>query len=139
MYKFSKSSLAKLTGVHPDMVKVVTKALTISSVDFSVIEGVRTVERQKELWAQGRTKPGPIVTWTMNSKHFIDPKTGYGHAVDLLPVTGWNDQEGFKAVATAMLVAAEELNIKIRWGADWDMDGKPYEKGEIDSPHFELV
>lgn len=138
MYKLSKRSKDNLIDVHPTLVSVVNRALEISRVDFAVIEGVRSLARQQELYAQGRTAPGPIVTWTLNSRHFKDA-SGYGKAVDLLPVTGWDDKEGFNSVAAAMFAAAKELGVTIRWGADWDMDGKPREKGETDSPHFELA
>lgn len=139
-FSFSQASLEKLKGVHPLLVAVVTEALKLSPVDFRVIEGVRTPERQKALYAQGRTAPGPIVTWTLNSNHFINSKTGYGHAVDLLPAPyDWKDKANFRAVATAMLTAAKNLNIRIRWGADWNMNNKAEEKGETDFPHFELI
>ncbi len=140
VYALGKTSLSKLVGVHPDLVAVVKKAISISTQDFSVLEGVRTPERQLELYAQGRTKPGDIVTWTKVSNHFRNTLTGYGHAVDLGPhPLNWNDVSAFDAMAAAMFAAAESLNIKIRWGADWDSDGKPREKGESDSPHFELA
>lgn len=133
-------SLARLEGVHPDMIKVITRAAALSSQDFTVLEGVRTPARQKELYAQGRTKPGPKVTWVMTSNHFVNPKTGYGHAVDLCPFPiDWNTPTKFEAIAKVMFAAAHELGIPIRWGADWDRDGKPRERGESDSPHFELV
>lgn len=135
-----KRSLERLQGVHPNMVKVVKRAAALSSQDFTVLEGVRTLARQKELYAQGRTKPGPKVTWTLQSNHFVNPKTGYGHAVDLCPwPIDWNDTKKFDAIAKVMLQASKELGIPIRWGADWDRDGKPREKGESDSPHFELA
>lgn len=84
-----------------------------------------------------------MVTWTLKSNHFVNKNTGYGHAVDLVPYPV--DWEGptrfpkFDAIAKAMFQASKELNIPIRWGADWDRDGKPRERGETDSPHFELV
>ena len=138
MFNLGEKSLGKLKGVHPDMVKVVKRAIQITEQDFMVLEGVRTPERQKELFAQGRTKPGPKVTWTLTSNHFKQ-KDGYGHAVDLVPFpVDWNDLKKFDAMSQAMFAAAKELGIKIRWGADWDSDGKPREKGESDSPHFEL-
>jgi peptidoglycan L-alanyl-D-glutamate endopeptidase CwlK len=138
-FALGQSSRAKLAGVHPKMVAVVERAIQLSEVDFRVIEGVRTPERQRELYAQGRTKPGNVVTWTLNSNHFKNPKTGYGHAVDLLPAPyDWKDLKNFDRVAKAMLAAAKELGVGIRWGADWDRDGKPRERGETDSPHFEL-
>lgn len=137
-FKLSSRSLERLVGVHEDMVKVVKRAIEISEVDFMVVEGLRTLKRQEELYAQGRTKPGKVVTWTMKSKH-ID-----GLAVDIAPCNkdgsiNWNDLEMFDKMADAMFKAAKELDIKIRWGADWDQDGVKREKGETDSPHFEIV
>lgn len=138
-YKLSARSLSRLEGVHPDLVRIVKRAIEITRQDFSVLEGVRTPERQAELYAQGRSKPGQIVTWTMTSNHFKQTD-GYGHAVDLVPYPlDWGNLRAFDAIAMAMFDAADELGLKIRWGADWDMDGKPREKGESDSPHFELV
>jgi peptidoglycan L-alanyl-D-glutamate endopeptidase CwlK len=117
---------------------VVEKAITLTTQDFMVNEGVRTKARQKELYAQGRTKPGDIVTWTMNSRHFAQAD-GYGHAVDLYPwPIDYKTTSKYDAIAMAMFRAAAMLGLHIRWGADWDSDGKPREKGETDSPHFEI-
>lgn len=141
-FSLGATSRARLKGVHPQLVRVVELAIERSRVDFTVLEGVRTPQRQAELYAQGRTKPGKIVTWTLKSNHFVRAD-GFGHAVDLAP---WPiDWEGparfpkFDAIAEAMFDAARELGVKIRWGADWDQDGKPRERGESDSPHFELA
>lgn len=136
----SERSLKNLRGVHPNLIKVVKRAIEISKIDFFVNEGVRTPERQKELYAQGRTKPGAKVTWTLTSNHFVNPKTTFGHAVDIYAAP-YNPNQTIatsKLIATAMLTAAHELDIPLRWGADWDRDGVFYEKGEGDSPHFEL-
>ena len=70
MYKLGYRSLSRLVGVHPDLVKVVDHAITISEIDFVVLEGMRTPERQKTLVESG-------ASWTMNSRHIT------GHAVDL--------------------------------------------------------
>lgn len=147
-YAFSAQSQARLKGVHPKLVAVVNEALKIMnewdaagavSCDIMVLEGVRTPQRQKELYAQGRTKPGKVVTWTLNSNHFINSKTGFGHAVDLVPYpVDWNDLKKFDLISRAMFTAADRLNTPIRWGADWDRDGNIRERGESDSPHFEL-
>lgn len=132
-FKLGKTSLARLQGVDETLVNVVKRAIEISEVDFSVLEGVRTLERQRELYAQGRTAPGKIVTWTMKSKHIE------GKAVDLVPYPlDWNDLEKFNKIKDAMFQAAKELDVNLRWGADWDGDGNYREKGEYDSPHFEI-
>lgn len=138
-YRLSQKSLQKLSGVHPKLQSVVKRAIQLTNQDFMVLEGVRTPERQKELYAQGRTKPGAKVTWTLTSNHFVNPKTGFGHAVDLVPwPIDWNDLKKFDEISRAMFEAAKELGVELRWGADWDRDGKPRERGESDSPHFEL-
>lgn len=132
-FKLGKTSLARLQGVDETLVNVVKRAIEISEVDFTVMEGVRTLERQRELYAQGRTDPGKIVTWTMKSRHIE------GKAVDLVPYPlDWNDLEKFNKIKDAMFQAARELDVNLRWGADWDGDGNYREKGEYDSPHFEI-
>jgi peptidoglycan L-alanyl-D-glutamate endopeptidase CwlK len=138
----SQRSLDRLVGVHPSLSRIVKRAAEISTVDFGVLEGVRTQARQAELYAKGRTTPGPKVTWTMKSKH-IPAGDGYGRAVDLAPVKDgqidWSDSAGFAAINAAMMQAAREQGTALRWGKDWDGDGVPGEKGETDSPHWELV
>jgi peptidoglycan L-alanyl-D-glutamate endopeptidase CwlK len=139
MYQLGNKSKDKLKGVHPTLVRVIERAIELSSQDFMVLEGLRTPERQAELYAQGRTKPGQVVTWTLKSRHFVQAD-GWGHAVDIAPYPlDWNDLSKFEAIADAMFQASKELGTPIRWGADWDQDGRPREKGETDSPHFELV
>ena len=132
-FKLGKTSIARLKGVDEQLVNIVKRAIEISEVDFTVLEGVRTLERQRELYAQGRTAPGKIVTWTMKSRHIE------GKAVDLVPYPlDWNDLDKFDKIKNAMFQAAREQDVNLRWGADWDSDGKYREKGEYDSPHFEL-
>lgn len=134
-YSLSERSIKSLEGVDPRLVQVVKRAIQITEQDFVVIEGLRTQARQDELWAQGRTKPGPIVTWTKDASSH-----GTGRAVDICPYpVDWNDLKKFDAIATAMFTAAAELGVTLRWGADWDQDGNPRERGESDSPHFELA
>lgn len=138
-YALGQTSLTRLQGVHPDLVKVLKRAIAITPQDFMVLEGVRTPARQKELYAQGRTKPGNIVTWTLKSNHFVQGD-GYGHAVDLVPYpVDWNTASKFRAIADAMIKASKDLGIPIRWGGNWDGDDRPGEKGETDGPHFELL
>jgi peptidoglycan LD-endopeptidase CwlK len=113
-------SRERLQGVHADLVKVVERALQLSLVDFTVVEGLRTVKRQEQLVAQGASR-------TMNSRHIT------GHAVDLAPIIdgkvsfAWPP---FYDIAEAMKKAATELGVAIVWGGDW--------RTFKDGPHFEL-
>lgn len=133
MYKLGNTSMARLVGVDETLVNVVKRAIQITEQDFTVIEGVRSLSRQRELYAQGRTSPGKIVTWTLKSKHIM------GKAVDLVPYPlDWNDLEKFDKIKHAMFRAAAEQGVNLRWGADWNSNGTPREKGEYDSPHFEI-
>lgn len=117
-YKLGTRSLQNLSGVHPDLVAVVKRAIEITGVDFTVIEGIRNISRQRELYKAGKST-------TMNSRHIT------GHAVDMVPwPVDWNDLERFEVMSEAMKSAAEELEIPIVWGGDW--------KSFYDAPHFEL-
>lgn len=119
-FTLSVRSKQRLEGVHPDLVRVVEKALTLSQIDFAVVEGLRTKARQAELMAAGASK-------TMNSRHIT------GHAVDVAPVIGgkirW-DWPLFNELATAFKLAATQENVPIIWGGDW--------VSFKDGPHFEL-
>lgn len=137
-FRLGFRSQQKLAGVHPKLVAVVERAIQISKQDFMVTCGVRTLAEQQALYDQGRKTAGPIVTWTMNSRH-LPAADGLGHAVDLAPFpVDWDDTSKFDAIADAMLAAGKELGTKIRWGADWDSDGNRREARETDSPHFEM-
>lgn len=156
-YALSHTSLSRLEGVHPDLVRVVKRAILGTQVDFMVVEGVRSDEQCRINYGKGRTaaecaakgidgsyaRPDLAkVTWVGNPYSTLHRKQhdGYGHAVDLLPAPyDWKDRNNFDLVARAMFAAADAEGVKIRWGADWDQDGKPHERGETDSPHFELV
>lgn len=121
MRKFSARSIKNLEGVHPDLRRVIDRALQESPVDFTVIEGLRTKERQKQLVASGAST-------TLRSRHLT------GHAVDLVPI-GLNGKAAFDwplydMLAPAVKAAAETEGVKIKWGGDW--------RSFRDGPHFEL-
>lgn len=125
--KLSKTSLERLGTIKPELQKVVRKAFETMPFDVTVLEGIRTMERQKELVAKGASKK-------MNSKHLT------GNAVDLAPwPIDWDDKSRFNIMAEHVLAAAKELGIKVRWGGDWDMDGDWKDEGFYDGPHFELI
>jgi peptidoglycan L-alanyl-D-glutamate endopeptidase CwlK len=120
-FYLGKRSLQRLEGVHDDLVRVVHRAITITRVDFTVLEGVRTEDRQRELFAAG-------ATMTMNSRHLT------GHAIDLGAYVGgevrW-DWALYDQIANAMKMAALEEEVKIEWGGDW--------RSFRDGPHFQLT
>lgn len=126
MYRLSRTSLSRLEGVHPDLIRVVKHAITITDIDFMVLEGLRTGERQRQLVRQGASK-------TMNSKHLT------GHAVDLVPfldVDGDGKSEvswhwpHYHRLAPVIKVAAKECGVILSWGGDW--------RSFKDGPHWEL-
>jgi peptidoglycan LD-endopeptidase CwlK len=119
-YKLSEKSLRRLDGVHPDLVKVVKRAIEITPVDFVVIEGLRTKARQAYLLDAGKSR-------TMNSYHLT------GHAVDIAPIVDGQVSWAWKhyyPLADAMMEAAKELNVKITWGGRW--------KTFPDAPHWQI-
>lgn len=120
-YTLSQRSQNNLNDVHQDLVRIVYLALTFSEYDFVVIEGVRSLIRQKELMKEGKSK-------TLNSRHLT------GHAVDIVPLVNgiipWQDWSAFESVSKAMKKAAYQLGISINWGGDW--------VSFRDGPHYEL-
>lgn len=122
----SARSLQRLEGVHPQLVEIVKLAIRRTPVDFTVVEGLRTAERQRELVAKGASQ-------TQNSLHLKQPD-GYGHAVDLAPLVGgaipWNDWQAFADLATVVKACATELGVPVEWGGDW--------KSFKDGPHFQI-
>lgn len=159
-YALGAKSESRLAGVHPSLARVVRRAIQITKQDFMVVEGVRTREQMMVNYGKGRTPaecvacgvPAPYaapaaakVTWLrnpFNSNHRVMPD-GYGHAVDL---GAWvdgaydgNTSARYDQIALAMLQAAHLEGVHIRWGADWDGDGKWHEPAETDMAHFELV
>lgn len=119
-YRLGNRSKERLEGVHPDLVKVVERAIEITEVDFTVLEGLRSLTRQKALKLKGAST-------TLRSRHLT------GHAVDLgAYVDGevrW-DWPLYHTIADAMKQAALELKVDMEWGGDW--------KSFPDGPHYQL-
>lgn len=135
MFKYSKKSLDKLNTCHPDIQKILKEA--IKYYDITILEGVRTKERQEELVRTGMSK-------TMDSKHLAQ-SDGHSHAVDcaLWPID-WNDRDRFvflqgylKGLADSMK-ASGQITHTLRLGVDWDSDGNIKEHSFFDGPHIEL-
>ena len=139
-YRFGQRSLDNLKGVHPDLVRVFKKAITDSPVDFTIVEGVRSTERQKQLFAQGRTVKGLKVTnadGVRNKSNHQAKADGFGHAVDIYPfflgavhVQHKDTIKNLKLIAVHIKAVAKCEGIKITCGIDW--------KNPYDPPHFQL-
>ena len=116
-FKLSNRSLGKLEGVSEDLVETVKKAIELTSVDFGVIYGVRSLAEQEKLFNSGRSQ-------TMKSKHLIQ-EDGKAHAVDLMAYQDgspcWEIQV-YDEIADSMKEAAVRTGLKLRWGAAWQID-----------------
>ena len=119
-FKLGKRSLERLEGVHEDLRAVIERAIEITPIDFTVLEGLRSLERQRKLY-------NSRASTTMNSRHLT------GHAVYIAPyVDGevrW-DWPLYYPVAAAVKKAAVELNVDVEWGGDWSKFK--------DGPHWQL-
>lgn len=120
-YNLSVISEKNLMGVHEALVSVVRYAISVTEIDFQVIEGIRDMERQRQLVRDGKSR-------TLRSRHLT------GHAVDIVPyvnnIIPWHDWSAFEQVACAMKIAALKLSIPVEWGGDW--------KSFKDGAHFQL-
>ena len=113
-----------ITSLHPAAQKACRLFLDEckkSGLDVFLTETYRSKERQKWLYAQGRTRfPGPIVTWTLNSNHMS--RLAWDIAV--------NPPKDLYDAATLNKAGAIARRLGIEWGGDW--------KGTIDRPHFRV-
>tara|TARA_R100000458_G_C8268553_1_gene243380 strand:+ start:903 stop:1286 length:384 start_codon:yes stop_codon:yes gene_type:complete len=124
MPRFGKRSRERLKGVDSRIVNVLNELIKI--MDVTIIEGVRSAERQEELLKKGATK-------VKYSKHME------GKAVDLAPYPiDWENRDGFHYMGGMIRGIAKQLNIPIRWGGDWDSDGDVKDNGFDDLVHIEI-
>lgn len=121
MFTLSRRSIERMAGVHPDLVAVVHRAIQLTTVDFGITQGLRTIEQQREYVRNGKSR-------TMNSRHLT------GHAVDVVAMidgkVSWTASD-YDPIARAFKAAANQLDVPIVWGGDW--------KSFRDCPHFELA
>lgn len=154
MYQLGKHSLAELEGVHTNAVALCKTSIGITAQDFTVFDGLRTLDEQREYVRTGVSK-------TLDSMHLPQPD-GWGYAVDLVPYINGKVRWEYRPcliVAEAVHEAAEQLGVPVRWGAVWDrplleldrtdLHGEVERYKErrrargktafIDTPHFELI
>ena len=124
MYKFGKRSRERLKGVDRRLVSVLNELIKI--MDVTIIEGLRSKERQAELLEKGATK-------VKYSKHME------GKAVDLAPYpVDWENRDGFHYMGGMIRGIAKQLNVNVRWGGDWDSDGEVKDNNFDDLVHIEI-
>lgn len=124
-YYLGKTSLKNLNGVHPDLVRVIVRAIQITKYDFGVSEGERTLAKQKQEVAEGDSS-------TLDSLH-LEQDDGFSHAVDIFGyVNGKADYSSkvMNKIAQAMFTAAIDEGVQLEWGGFWQ---KPKDK-----PHWQL-
>ena len=149
MNVFGKRSLENLRGVHPNLVALIVYANRKSDIDFGIDAGLRTVERQKELYSWGRTvvnpntgpQPGKPFGMVVTNKDGVIKKSdhqaqtsGFGEAVDIYPYYNGSlqikDTKNLLKIIDKIRVYAKELGIDVVLGADW--------KNPYDPPHIQL-
>lgn len=114
MPKFGKRSKSRLKGVHPDLVSILNDV--IKYYDITILEGVRSQERQIDLHKEGKSKLDGVYK---KSKHQL------GRAVDISPYpVDFEDTKGYMYLAGLMVATAKKKNFRLRWGGDWNGDHK---------------
>jgi len=125
MPRFGKRSRSRLKGVDAKLVNVLNELIKI--MDVTIIEGVRSAERQKELLEKGATK-------VKYSKHME------GKAVDLAPYPiDWKNRDGFYYMGGMIRGIAHQMGLKVRFGGDWDSDGDTKDNDFDDLVHVEII
>lgn len=145
MYHYGAGSTAKLDTVHPDVAAVMSLGLELSPYDITIIHGWRGKEVQNKAFEEGHsTKEWP------NSNHNILGPDGepLSDAVDFGPWCKlpdgtwgipWEDTHAFAVIGGVLLAAATQLEILMRYGGDWDMDGITTDQILMDWGHIERV
>lgn len=140
-YRYGLSSTNKLNTCHEILQIIANHALRYSPVDIMIVSGYRSEDEQNTLYKEGKSK-----LRYPNSKHnTIDPITlkPCSQALDFAPIVRgaamWNDPYMFAVIFGHMNYAARTLNVKLRWGGDWDMDGTTTDQTFMDWGHVELV
>ena len=124
MYKFGRRSRERMKGIDSRLINVLNEL--IKMMDVTIIEGLRSAERQEELLAQGATK-------VKYSKHME------GKAVDIAPYPiDWKDRDRFYYMGGMVRGIAKQLGINIRFGGDWDSDGETKDNQFDDLVHIEI-
>lgn len=141
-YKFGETSLERLATCHPDIQLIMKTAISVSPVDFGIAEGHRSVERQKKLFDEGKSKIDGI---TQQGKHNKKPSEAGDIYAWVNGAASW-DRDHLNLIAGVIIACAYFLLMEklishsIRWGGNWDGDGEIIsDQNFIDLPHFEII
>ena len=143
-FKFGKRSMTALGTCHPGLQLIADEALAVSPYDFTIIHGWRDMKTQNEMYFAGNSrKQYP------NSRHnkTSDPQAvhveGMSDALDFAPfVNGkinWFDTHIFAVIAGCFMASANRAGHTLRWGGDWNSDGRTYDQTLMDYGHLELM
>jgi len=132
-FQWSDTSKARLETCHSMLQTVANQALSLGVIDLIVLEGHRSVERQKQLFREGYSKIDGV---SKKGKHNYEPSL----AIDISPYpVDWNDRDRWVWFGGFFISVGAALGIRLRWGGDWDGDLNLKEHKFWDAPHFELV
>jgi len=136
MGAFGKTSQDRLSTCHPLLQQVANEAIKNCPVDFGISEGNRSIERQQQLFKEGKSKIDGV---TQKGKHNYSPS----EAFDIYAYVNGKisyDTASLSFIAGFILATAQRINIKVRWGGNWDGDGEIIkDQSLVDLPHFELL
>lgn len=154
-FVFGSKSRSEMKGMHPSLIAVLNRSIQITRQDFCVFDGRRSAHEQNSLYQRGLSQ---LDGYNRISKHQVQ-SDGYVHAADLVPwIDGdpvW-DWPAIYVIAEAVVAAARELDVQLRWGGCWqhvnNLKGDPenwvaaYVKRKRDAgkrafndgPHWEL-
>ena len=122
------SSEKRIQQLHPALASAlrgVLADLATRGIAVEVVQGLRTIAEQDELFAKGRTKPGPIVTQACGG----ESNHNYGLAADLCPFV--NDAPDWNAPMPVWSAIGEAAAAHgLEWGGRW--------KKFLDKPHVQL-
>lgn len=139
-FKLSKRSMDNYLTLHEDLRRIIDVALKCSQVDFVVVEGHRSIERQQQLFKEGKTKIDGI---NKKGKHNEYPSMAFDfcavaknpyHEPTMMYLVGV-----FTSIGEALRLTGD-VSHRVRSGANWDMDGELLtDQTFIDMPHIEIV
>jgi peptidoglycan L-alanyl-D-glutamate endopeptidase CwlK len=147
MFNFGKRSRSRLDTCHPDLIMIMEEAIKV--FDFSILEGIRTTEKQQEYFETGRSKLDGIHKLSKHQDH----GDGLSYAIDIMPYAkgenAFSGQPkdiarfyclgGIVKMAAFKLLQDGKISHGIRWGADWNSNNLFNDQNFDDLPHFELI